>query len=241
MRKILLAFAILSLFSCERSKDNNTQKKKHVTEVADYKEYFSPTAFDGKPRFYLFDETAVFENKEGVNSKAIRSIRKSNDSTLIAVEYTQYADTVVRTDSSVMVMRNDGIYYKTSFINGGEDWLELQLDHALSIPWQWKKDSVLTFGWTSSKDGVEMRLESKRAFTGFKEKTLKPFGKVKVAIREDKQLRVTGGKSRMNGVVMWDVPGFGLYHYEIVAKDYSYVMEFEKELSESEYNALMGR
>lgn len=240
MKKLVFLSVILSVVSCESSSQKNSEEDEK-NPIANYKEYFSPTAIDGKSRFYLFDETTVYDDRDAINSKALRSIRKENDSTLIAVEYTQYADTIVRTDSTVMVMRENGIYNKASFINGGEDWLELNLNHALAIPWKWKRDRVVNFGWSATRDSIEMQLKSKRTFAGFNEKKLEQFGKVKLAIREDDQLRITGKKEATSRAILWDVPGFGLYRYEIIADGYSYVMEFEKELSESEYNELMGR
>lgn len=241
MRKLVVIPIVLSILACEGSKTEQVEKESTKVETANYKEYFSPTVLDGKTRYFLFDETTVYEDQEAVNSKAIRRIQKMNDSILIAVEFTQYADTVILADSSIMVMREDGIHFKESYMNGGEDWLALDLDPGLSIPWKWKQDSIVKFSWSVVRNGIQMDLMSERIFAGFEEKKLKSFGKTKVAIREDEQLRTTDGKKSANKAISWDVPGLGLYRYEILAEGYSYVMEFEKELTEVQYKELMGR
>jgi hypothetical protein len=140
-------------------------------------------------------------------------------------------------------LRDDGIYILESYVNVGEEWTPLEyMEESVVIPWSWKKDREVSYSRRYKPEGSPMMtMKIKRKFTGFKEMKIEGIGNVRVAIREEKQLRSSDKLNVTSNVIIWDVPGLGLYRYESKREGYSYVMKFRDEISESEYNTFLGR
>ncbi len=230
MIRFLLVFtAVISLVGCSK-------------ETADYKKYFSPTAQDGKTRYQVFSEQTIVKG-EKFYTQALRRSEKLNDSTLLFVEFTCYEDTCFAADSTIMVMREDGVYMKESYVGSVEGWKALSnLSTSVSIPWEWEKDREVAYRWNLNQaDSPQITLRSKRKFTGFEKVSVEGKGKMNAAVRKEEQTRSLGNKKEQVQVTMWDVPNFGLYRYESKTKDRQYLMVFRKEINGSEYNEMLGR
>ncbi|GAB5418058.1 MAG: hypothetical protein Crog4KO_31380 [Crocinitomicaceae bacterium] len=211
-------------------------------ETADYKKYFSPTAQDGRTRYQVFSEQTI-TNGEKYYTQALRRSEKLNDSTLLFVEFTCYEDTCFAADSTIMVMREDGVYMKESYVGSAKGWTALSnLSTSVSVPWEWEKDREVTYRWDIKQaDAPMFSIRSKRKFTGFEKVSVEGKGKMNAAVRQEEQTRMRGNRKEKVEVTMWDVPNFGLYRYESKSKDREYLMVFRKELNQKEYNEMLGR
>lgn len=229
IRILIVLSALAILASCSK-------------ETADYKKYFSPTAQDGKTRYLVFSEQTE-SNGDTFYTKAVRRSEKINDSTLVFVEYTCYEDTCVRADSTLMVIREDGVYNKESYVGKENGWVQLKdLSTSITVPWEWEIEREVSMNWTYEVDGFpSMTLKTTRKFTGFEDVTLEGGEKVKAAVRKDVQHRTVGDEKKKIEVTIWDVPDFGLYRYESNDGDRDYLMVFRKEINEDEYKEMLGR
>ncbi len=209
---------------------------------ANYRDYFSATAVDGKTRHYVYN-TVTKEEGEVYNNKAIRRISKISKNRIELVEYTYLTDydTTIRVDSTIMEMRKDGIYVIKSFINGGDDWQQLSMKSTLSFPYNWEKARDVFTSWKSTYKGEPMESSGEQAFKGCQERNVTGYGKVNVAIREGVQKRIYKGETITSSIEKWDVKGLGLYRYKSITGESSYEMEYECEISKEDYEGYLIR
>jgi len=233
----LLILLTGALFGCSEAVEEADN-----VEEADYKAYFSETAVDGKPRFYVYS-VVTEEDGEAFENKAIRSVSKISKNKVELVEYSYFPDfdTIVRVDSTIMEMRNDGIYTIKSHANDGGLWKQLSMKPMLSIPWKWKKGRNVLSSWSATYKDELIKASGEQAFSGFKERTLADFGKTSIAVREGFLQRKYGGDTMESKIEIWNVKGLGLYRYKSVTGASTYVMEYEREISQSEYLDYLGR
>lgn len=211
--------------------------------VADYKKYFSPTAFDDKTRYFLFEETTSIDGLDDMTMKSLRRIEKGTGSTVVIVEYRCNGGNCSPIDSNIVELKDDGVYNKESYSISGQGWAPMTyLESSVVMPWSWEKDREVSYSYQYQKQDFPMvTTKVKRQFTGFETKTLEGLGEVDVAVRKEKQVRSADGAEYRSDIIMWDVPGIGLYRYESRRPGYVYVMEYREEISEAEYNTLLGR
>ena len=209
---------------------------------ANYRDYFSATAVDGKTRYYVYSSVTK-EEGEVYKNKAIRRISKISKNSIELVEYTYLTeyDTAIRVDSTIMEMRKDGFYIVKSHINGGDHWKQLSMKPALSFPYNWEKGRNVFLSWKSTYKGEPMEASGEQAFTRFEERKLTGYGKVSVAVREGVLKRKYNGETITSTIEKWDVKGLGLYRYRSITGESSYDMEYECEISETQYNDYLAR
>lgn len=234
-------FSVVILFSCgDKALKRPTKKDK---EEVSFEKFYYPTAKDGKTRYYQYLETIESSDRDPYSFTSTKRIERNGD-TLTFVEYQHFNDTTIAVDSSINLIKPDGIYYLESYFHTGS-WVRFDgIKENLIIPWSWKKNPETTFERSVSEETSKlsgrdpMKFVSRVKLQSFGELTDAFNGKKSYAVIKGKGKYELGGSLPEFEMTYWHLEGFGLYYFEMSAPPNKYSSLAEKELTEKEYKEM---
>ncbi len=240
---ILVAFAgfAVVLLGCGDSGKGPRQQLAQI-ETIDMKAFYFPTAFDGKTRYYVFEDELTMEGQESMFDLSSKRVERIGNDQLVFVEYQHYTDTVIAVDSAVVRIRKDGLYYEASYFYGNDGWVAYENSGTKKfLSWNWKVNEVTHFDRKISKNLAEKQKVEPRAFeselrfngTG---QLVKPFHSAKkYAILNGKSTSYRGDASKEFDLSYWDLEGVGLYRFSMTSDGYEYTSTMVDIISKEAY------
>lgn len=229
------------LFACGEDNEEKPIEKEEVD--VSFEKFYYPTIADGKTRYYRYLETIETDGQDPYSFVSTRRIERNKD-TLTFVEYQHFNDTTIAVDSSINLIKADGIHYLASYFSNGS-WIKFDGESkGVILPYDWKKVVETTFERSVSKETSElsgrdpMKFVSKVRFQSLGELTNDFEGKKKYAILKGKGKYELENSLPEFEMTYWQLEGFGMYYFEMNASPNKFTSIAEKELTEKEYKAL---
>jgi len=239
---ILCSFLLVGGFtSCKT--DSSSDKKASVSNSLDMKKYYFPTTFDGKTRYYLYEDE-IRNGKEAMTILSSYRVERTGGNKLVFVKYHHFRGMFMANDSSIVRIKKDGLYSVESYFFKDE-WIPYdEIANKKVLSWNWSPEEECSLERNIPKEladkhdvnWIRNRDVFRSAGTG---KLDKPFDNKEVyAILKGKSESSWNGGSETFEVEYGYLEGLGLYSVVMKSEGSEQKSLLLDELTKAEYEDL---
>ena len=209
----------------------------------DYRLYTFPTVFDGQTRYYLYEETIITKGKDTIKGERTTKIERVSPNKVVFVEYRHLPEMSVPMDSTVALIKEDGLYNEQSYYycdgwkpfkkKGQEqtiawDWTDQKFKHTREVSASMAKPcgaAVYKFKGVTEYLGMG---KLKKKFKGFRYFQMRS---------SDSEITFLG-KTNKYTETYWDLKGVGLFRFENEDEHQRFIMRLKEIYTDkSQYKA----